>query len=126
MLITLKTDYFDGATGIQTQLNDVFDQGVIYIACTNLATITSALTVAAGKGQSSFTVTLCSPFEPANLLLAGRHWLTYQAGIVDGLAAQDIYSYEVNVIQNTGCATNLKIDLDFDFYSTVKDSSPTS
>ncbi len=124
--MTFKTDYYDGCTGINTQLNDVFDQGNTYITCTNSAAITTAITVASGKGQTSFTVTLESPFEPANLLLAGRHWLSYQAGIVNGLAAQDVYSYEVNVIQNQSCATNLKIDLDFDFFGTVKDSSPTS
>lgn len=112
--MTLKTDFFDGATGLHTQMNDVFDQGVALVTG-NLAAITSELTTNAGKGNVTFTYNLITTFEPANLRLGGLHWQHYQAGIISGLGAEDIYSHEVTITLNTSDATETSIDFNFTF-----------
>ena len=110
--MTLKTDFYLGATGLHEQMNDVFDQGVDFVT-DNLSTLQTALTDNAAKGITNFTATIATAFEPANLRLNGLHWQHYRAGIVDGLAAEDIYSHEVTIELNTSDTTVTSIDFNF-------------
>lgn len=110
--MSLKTDFWDGLTGFNEQMNGVFDAGVSFVT-TNLATISTAMTDNAASGVTSFTVTIAASFEPANLRLKGNHMNAYFAGIRSGLAAEDIYDYEVSVKLNESDTVNLKIDLNF-------------
>lgn len=112
--MSLKTDFFDGATGLHTQMNDVFDEGATFVT-TNLASLTSEMTSQASKGVTTFTFTLVTVFEPANLRLLGLHWQHYSAGIVNQLAAEDIYSHEVSIALNTSDLTTTSIDFNFTF-----------
>ena len=41
--MSLKTDYFDGATGLQAKCNDAFDAGVTWVTTDNLSAISTAL-----------------------------------------------------------------------------------
>ena len=110
--MSLKTDFWDGATGFHTQMDEVFDAGTAFVV-TNLATISLALTDNAAKGVTDFTLTLPSDFEPNNLRLKGTHMDTYFAGITKGFSDEDIYSYEVVPVLNEADTVNLQIDLNF-------------
>lgn len=115
--MTLKTSYFDGLTGLHQQLNDAFDEGGAFIVA-NLVTITSAMTSNASAGTTKFTVTLVTTYKTASLRLNGLLLKSYLAGIISGLAAEDIYSYEVAAALNTSSNTETKIDLNFSFATT--------
>jgi hypothetical protein len=112
--MSLKTDYLNGPNGYYEQMQDVFTQGENWVTSNNGA-ISAALVANAAKGLRTFTVNLPVAFEPTNLRLLGNHWLSFQAGVVSGLAAQDIYSYECNVELNTDDALTTSIDLNFTF-----------
>lgn len=112
--MSLKTDYLDGSNGFTQQMADVFDQGKSFVAA-NMSALTSALQLAASKGQKKFVVTVETTFEPANLRLNGLHLQTYLAGIQAALADQDIYNYEVTLALNTSLTTTTSIDFNFSF-----------
>jgi hypothetical protein len=112
--MSLKTDFFDGSTGFIEQMNDVFDQGVVFVT-TNLTALTADLQANAAKGNKSFKLTYSTAFEPANLRLKGLHMKSYLAGIQSGLAVQDIYSYECVASLNTDDTMITSIDLSFTF-----------
>lgn len=119
--MSLKTDYFDGATGLQAKCNDAFDAGVTFVTTTNLATISAALIDAAAAGKTKFTVTIITSYNPSilrgnkgeNLILKA-----YLAGIQQGLANQDIYAYECSPALNVADTVDTKIDLNFNFQTT--------
>lgn len=112
--MTLKTDYFDGATGFHSQMNDVFDAGVAWIS-TNLATISTDLQTAAAAGKTSFSLSYpASPASDANLALEGTYMNAFLAGILSGFADQDIYSYEVSASVDDS-STPYNITLSFTF-----------
>jgi len=112
--MTLKTDFYDGPNGFNEQMNDVFDQGVALITA-SLAQLTLDLQAEAAKGNKEFTVTIATAFEPANLRLEGLHWKTYRSGILNELANQDIFLYEVDVELNTSDNSTTSVDLLFTF-----------
>lgn len=120
-IMSLKTDYFDGATGINSKCNDAFDAGVTFVTVTNLSTISAALIDAAAAGKTSFTTTIVTSYQPAilrgnngnNLILKA-----YLAGIQQGLANQDIYNYECTPKLNVADSVDTKIDLNFNFQTT--------
>lgn len=116
--MSLKTDYFDGATGLNQKCNDAFDAGVTFVTVDNLTTISDALVAAAASGTTKFTVTIVTSYSPSilrgnkgnNLILKA-----YLAGIQKGLADQDIYNYECTSALNVGDSVDTKIDLNFNF-----------
>ena len=112
--MTLKTDFFDGATGIHTQMNDVFDSGVAFVTA-NLATLTSEMTSQASKGVTTFTLSIVTTDEPVNLRLNGLYLQHYTAGIISQMAAEDIYSHEVAVSLNIGDISTTSMDFNFTF-----------
>lgn len=120
--MSLKTDFFDGATGIQQKQNDAFDAGVAWVETDNLAAISAALISAAAAGTTKFTVTIVSAYAPTilrgnkgnNLILKA-----YLAGIQQGLANQEIYSYECAPALNVSDSVENKIDLNFTFATTA-------
>lgn len=119
--MSLKTDYFDGATGLQAKCNDAFDAGVDFVEVDNLAAISAALINAAAAGSTKFTTTLMTTYNPSilrgnkgnNLILKA-----YLAGIQQGLANQDIYVYECSPALNVSDSVDTKIDLNFNFQTT--------
>lgn len=119
--MSLKTDFFDGATGLHEKCNDAFDAGVTFVATDNLAVISAALVSAAAAGNTKFTVTLTTSYNPSilrgnkgnNLILKA-----YLAGIKQGLADQQIYDYECAAALNVGDSVDTKIDLNFNFQTT--------
>jgi hypothetical protein len=119
--MSLKTDYFDGATGLQAKCNDAFDAGVTFVVTDNLSAISTALISAAASGSTKFTVTLTTSYNPsilrgnkgANLILKA-----YLAGIQDGLAQQEVYNYECTPALNVADSVDTKIDLNFNFQTT--------
>ena len=112
--MSLKTDFYDGSTGFNTQMNDVFDQGEAFVAA-SMSTLTTELQANAAKGLKAFKITITTTFEPANLRLKGFHLKSYLAGITSGLAAQDVYSYECIPTLNTEDTMETKIDFNFTF-----------
>ncbi len=119
--MSLKTDFFDGATGLHEQCNDAFDAGVTFVTVTNLAAIAAALVSNAAAGNTKFTVTLSTTYQPAilrgnkgnNLILKA-----YLAGIAKGLADQQVYAYECTPALNISDTVDTKIDLNFNFQTT--------
>jgi hypothetical protein len=112
--MTLKTDFFDGATGIHSQMNDTFDLGVAFVVA-SAGTLTSAMTTSAASGVTTFTVTIETLDNPANLRLDGLYQQHYFAGIIKGLADEDVYSHEVSLALNTTNTTTTGVDFNFTF-----------
>lgn len=121
--MSLKTDYFDGATGLQAKMNDAFDAGALFVTSTNLATLSAALIDAAAQGKTSFTVSISGTgalnaaylrSNNANNLLTKAFF----AGIQNGLAAQDIYNYECTLALNVADTVNTGVDFKFNFQTT--------
>lgn len=119
--MSLKTDYFTGATGLQAKCNDAFDAGVNFVVTDNLATISAALINAAAAGNTKFITTLMTTYQPSilrgnkgnNLILK-----SYLAGIQQGLANQDIYTFECTPTLNVSDSVDTKIDMNFNFQTT--------
>lgn len=121
--MSLKTDYFDGATGLQEKMNDAFDAGVTYVS-TNLSTISAALVSNAAQGKTKFTVNVAGTGSlNASYLRAnnGDNLLlkAFLAGIQNGLAAQEVYSYECAPKLNIADSINTSVDLNFTFATTA-------
>lgn len=116
--MSLKTDFFDGSTGLHQQGNDAFDAGVTFVTVTNLATISAALITNAAAGNTKFTVTITTTYLPSTLRgNKGNNLIlkAYLAGIQKGLADQDIYSHECSPSLNIVDSVDTKIDLNFNF-----------
>lgn len=118
--MSLKTDYFDGATGLQQKCNDAFDAGVAFVSA-NLTTISDSLKDAAASGKTTFTLSLTTSFSSSILRgNNGNNLITkaYLAGVQDGLAAEDIYSYEASAVLNVADSSLTRIDIKFNFQTT--------
>lgn len=119
--MSLKTDYFDGATGLQAKCNDAFSAGTDFVETDNLAAISAALIDNAALGNTKFTVTLLTSFQPTTLRgNKGNNLIlkAYLAGIEFGLADQEIYNYECSASLNISDSINTSIDLNFTFQTT--------
>ena len=114
--MSLKTDYFDGANGFNTKMNDAFVAGQGFVTA-SLASLTSELQANAAKGLKQFTVNIITTFEPANLRLNGIHQESYFAGITHQLGTEEIYDYEIDLVLNTSDITTTSIDFNFKFCS---------
>lgn len=120
--MSLKTDYFDGATGLQAKCNDAFAAGVTFVTVDNLAAISAALIAAAAAGSTKFTTTLQTTYNPSTLRAnKGNNLIlkAYLAGIQQGLADQEIYNYECLAALNVSDSIDTKIDLNFTFQTTA-------
>jgi hypothetical protein len=120
--MSLKTDYFDGATGLQTKMNDAFTAGSTYVS-TNASALSAALIAAAAQGNTKFTVTITGTGSLSGAWLRannGNNLLlkAFFAGIADGLAAQDIYNYESSLSLNVSDSVNTNVDFNFNFQTT--------
>lgn len=119
--MSLKTDYFDGATGLQAKCNDAFSAGVDFVEVANLTEIRNELLIAAAAGQTKFVVTLLTSYVPSTLRgNKGNNLIlkSYLAGIQQGLANQEIYSYECTATLNVADTVDTSIDLNFNFQTT--------
>ena len=112
--MSLKTDFFDGSTGFNQQMDDVFDQGVAFVTG-NLVTLTADLRAAASQGKRTFALTYITVFEPMNLRLKGFHLKCYLAGIQRAMSEQDIYPHECALALNLSDTMETKIDFIFSF-----------
>ena len=117
--MSLRTDYFDGVTGLQSKLNDAFTQGGTYVT-TNLTTLSNALIAAAAQGSTKFTVTINGTGAlNAGYLRAnnGNNLLLHAffAGIQYGLAGQNIYDFECSLVLNVSDSINTNVDFNFNF-----------
>lgn len=110
--MTLKTSFYEGASGFDTKMATVATAGAAYVVSNNTA-LTTALQTAAAAGNKSFTVTLAVVFEPANLRLNGIHQKCFFAGILKQMSTEDIYPHEVSLALNTSDTINTSIDFRF-------------
>ncbi len=118
--MTLKTDYFDGATGLHEKMNDAFDAGSTFVT-TNLATLSAALISAAEQGKTTFDVSVTTTFNPGYMRANNGNNLlrkAYFAGIQSGLADNDIYDYECTLALDVSDTTDTKVKFQFDFQTT--------
>ena len=118
--MSLRTDYFDGITGLQAKINDAYDAGVAFVAA-NLSDLTSKLQAQAAAGNTSFTVSLLTTYLPSTLRgNKGNNYIlkAYLAGVQGGMAGQEIYSFEVAPSLNAADSTDTYIDLKFSFQTT--------
>ena len=115
--MSLKTDYLNGSTGIQNQLDLAFAAGATLVS-TNLSAISTALIANAALGLTTFTINVVTSFNPVGLRgNKGNNLLAkaYFAGIQDGLAAEAIYEYECAPVLNTSDTVSTSVDLNFTF-----------
>jgi len=115
--MSLKTDYYDGATGLTLKMEDAFDAGTAFVT-TNLTTLSNALKSYAAQGLTKFTVSITTSDNPAYLRGNSGNNLylkSYLAGVEGGLAGQNIYNYECEVELNTDDNIDTKIDFNFAF-----------
>ncbi len=94
--MSLKTDFYDGATGITSKLQDSFDLGVAWLQ-TNLAAISALLIVQAAKGTKDFVLTVSTTDNLTNMMSnSGDNLIAkaYMAGIQYELANEGIFYFE--------------------------------
>lgn len=118
--MTLKTDYFDGLTGLHTKMNDAFDAGTAFVA-TNSATLSTDLKSAAEQGKTKFDVSYVTSFNPTWLRGNNADNLlrkSYFAGIIKGLSDGDIYSHEVSLVLDVSDSLTTKVKFMFNFQTT--------
>lgn len=119
--MSLKTDYFDGLTGLHQKEIDAFNAGVSFVNIANLATISTELVNAAAAGKTAFVVSIVTTYVPNTLrgnkgdnLIAK----SYLAGVRKALSDQSIFEFECLPELNISDPLNVKIDLNFNFNST--------
>lgn len=115
--MSLKTDYFDGATGLNQKMDAAYAAGQTFVT-TNLTTLSNALKNSAAQGISVFTVTIVTSDNPAYLRGNNGNNLylkSYLAGIQSGLASQSVYNYECITALNVTDTVNTQIDFNFTF-----------
>lgn len=119
--MSLKTDYFDGLTGLHQKEIDAFNAGVTFINVANLSTLSTELVSAASAGKTSFVVILTTSYVP-NTLRGNRGdnliAKSYLAGIRKALSDQSIFEFECTPTLNISDPLNVKIDLNFNFQTT--------
>lgn len=118
--MSLKTDFFDGLTGLHAKCNDAFNAGVSLIS-TNLTFISNALKDKASYGETKFVISIVTSYNPGILRSnKGENLITkaYLAGVQKGLSDEDIYNYECRPTLNMSDNINTKIDLNFTFQVT--------
>lgn len=119
--MSLKTDFFEGLTGLHQREQEAFNAGVSFVTVDNLSAISTALIAAAANGSTQFTVTLVTNYNTTalrgnngkNLILK-----SYIAGIKKGLSDQGIFEYECTPVLNVSATVDTKIDLNFTFQTT--------
>ena len=119
--MSLKTDYFDGLTGLHQKMADTFTAGQTYVTG-NLATLSTALKDSAAQGKVSFSVTITGTGtvnsahlranKGENLLLK-----SFFSGVRDGLASQAIYDYECTLELDISDSVNTNVKFNFNFHS---------
>lgn len=77
--------------------------------------LSSGLIAAASAGNTTFTISVLTGFEPSNLRLKGVHMQTYFAGIIHELAEQGIFSLYVSLALNTSDTASTGVDFKFNF-----------
>jgi hypothetical protein len=115
--MSLKTDFYDGATGLTQKCADAFSAGQSFVT-SNLSAISADLKEQASFGVTKFTLNYVATFDAAilrgnkgnNLMLK-----SYLAGIQNGMANQAIYNYEVAPALNISDSATTTIDLNFTF-----------
>ena len=112
--MSLKTDFYDGATGLHTQMNGVFDDGKAFVTA-NLGALQTAMTANAAQGVTTFTVTILTSQDPTSLRLEGLYLTHYLEGASYELATEDVYGHEVALTLNTSDQTDTSIDFNFTF-----------
>lgn len=116
--MSLKTDFFDGSTGLLNQCDLAFAAGENFIGVDNLSALSTDLKAQAAQGLTKFTITYPTSYNPValrgnkgdNLILK-----SYLAGVSAGLAAQNIYNFEVTPKLNITDTVTTSIDLVFNF-----------
>lgn len=119
--MSLKTDYFDGLTGLHQKELDAFNAGVSFINVANLAAISAELVAAAAAGKTTFVVVLGTSYMPNTLRgNKGNNLISksYLAGIRKALSDQSIFEFECTPELNMADPLNVKIDLNFNFQTT--------
>jgi hypothetical protein len=115
--MSLKTDFFDGATGLHQQEDAAFAAGQAFVT-SNAAALSTDLKNQAAAGMTKFVLSYTATMSSAilrgnkgnNLILK-----SYLAGITDGLASQALYSFEVIPSLNVADNINTMVDLSFNF-----------
>lgn len=118
--MSLKTDYFDGATGLHEKMNDAFDAGELFVTTSTVA-LSSALINAAEQGQTAFSLSILTSINGTYLRANNGNNLlrkAYFAGIQSGLAASDIYNYECTLVLDVSDTIDTKVKFNFNFQTT--------
>lgn len=117
--MSLRDSYFNGSTGIQQQMDAAFAAGQAFVVSNN-ATLAAALVSAAAQGQLQFSTTIVGTGSVnAGYLRAnnGNNLLlkSFFAGIIDGMALQQIYHYQLSLKLDVSDSVNTNVIFCFNF-----------
>ena len=120
--MSLKDQFYDGATGLMLKLDAAHDAGVTLVGTgTGVGqwdAIAAGLQANAANGLKTFTVTIPVTYNPSNLRANKGNNLVLKAflsGVVEALSQQNIYDFECTPTLNTSDTVNTSVDLNFTF-----------
>ncbi len=116
--MSLRDEYFEGATGLMQKMQDAHDAGVLLVTTGQNAAIVAGLQSAAAQGLKKFTVTVPVTYQPASLRGNKGDNLILKAflsGMSEALSVGLIYDFECELKLNTTDTVDTKIDLNFSF-----------
>ena len=97
--MSLKTDFYDGATGLNSKVTDSYDLGKAWVV-SNLTTISTSLIAQSALGMKVFILTISTTDNLTNMMSNQANNLIakgYMAGVTAGLADEEIYSFDCEV-----------------------------
>lgn len=117
--MSLKTDYFDSVNGIHSKMNEAFVAGSEYVDA-NLGALSSGLVANAAQGKTKFTIIIPGTGTANAAWLRGNKGdnlllKSFFAGIVSGLSAQEIYSYECTLELDVSSTVDTNVKFNFNF-----------
>jgi len=120
--MSLKTDFFDGSTGLNQQMDLAYAAGLAYVTA-NAATLSTALKTNAAQGLTKFTVIVTGTGTMSAAYLRGNSGnnlllKSFFAGITTQLATQAVYSHECTLALNVADSVNTNVNFNFNFFQT--------
>jgi hypothetical protein len=127
--MSLRDSYFNGATGLQQQMDGAFDAGVAFVG-SNLTALQTALESAAAQGKLEFKVLIQGTGTGNAVYLRGNNGYnlylkSFFAGIINAMAAQEIYDYQVRLQLDISTSASTNVVFLFNF-GTNTSTAPVS
>lgn len=128
--MSLRDSYFEGPTGLNTQMDTAFAAGQTYVTANN-AVLAAGLVSAAAQGQLQFTILVTGVGSMNAAYLRGNNGnnlllKSFFAGIVDGMSAEQIYQYQLRLQLDVSDSVNTNVLFCFNFGGSTQTQTATS